>query len=158
MHDPRPIAPIEKFLLYSPLRKQWSRSDTSASSMNHFRRVRHSLRADTGMTAAIILCGAILVSAGWFGWACCARIVRVETSDTARLEIDSAPYPVQASTSGRLVSNYLNLGRRVQAGDVLFELDTRSEKLTLQEENVRLAALQPQLAALMQQMEEESQG
>jgi multidrug resistance efflux pump len=126
--------------------------------MNHFGRVSHSLRADTGMTAAIILCGAILLSAGWLGWACCARIVRVETSDTARLEIDSAPYPVQASTSGRLVSNYMNLGRRVQAGDVLFELDTRSEKLTLQEENVRLAALQPQLAAVMQQTEEESQG
>src|SRR5204862_3611609 len=102
--------------------------------MNHFQRVGHSLRADTGMAATVILCAAMLLSAAWLGWACYGKVTRLETSDTARLEVDSAPYPIQASASGRLVSNYMVLGKRVHAGDLLFELDTHSEKLTSGEE------------------------
>jgi membrane fusion protein (multidrug efflux system) len=65
---------------------------------------------------------------------------------------------VQANTSGRVVVNRLVLGREVQAGEVLIELDSRAERLNLEEERTRAAAFEPQIAALHSQMESENAG
>jgi membrane fusion protein (multidrug efflux system) len=94
----------------------------------------------------------------WIAWAFCARVTRYEVSDSARLEVSAAAYPVQASISGRLISSKLALGREVQAGEVLAQLDSRAEQLDLGEERTRAAAFAPQLAALRSQMEAEGAG
>src|SRR3954462_8330874 len=123
-----------------------------------FQRVSVSLRADRGVRSPVVLLVAVLLVAGWFGWAFLSRITRFEISDSARLEIDSAIYPVQANTAGELLSSRLALGRHVNAGDLLVELSTERERLALEEEKARLAALQPQLAALRAELESETEG
>jgi multidrug resistance efflux pump len=50
------------------------------------------------------------------------------------------------------------LGREVRAGDVLAEVESDNERLSLHEERTRLATLEPQLAALRSQMQTEDQG
>lgn len=125
---------------------------------NSFHRVSHSLRADSGIGSAAALVVALVLLACWLAWAFRARVTRYEISDSARLEVAAAAYPVQASVFGRLVSSQLFLGKQIQAGDVLAEVDSNSERLSLQEERTRLSALQPQLDALRAQMHSEDEG
>jgi membrane fusion protein (multidrug efflux system) len=125
---------------------------------NSFHRVSHSLRVDNGLRSSVALAIAIALAAGWTTWAFKAHVTRYETSETARLEVDAAAYPVQASVSGQLVASQLILGREVHAGDVLAEIESDTERLSLQEERTRLATLEPQLAALRSQMQTEDQG
>ena len=125
---------------------------------NSFHRVTQSLRRDSGSRSTAALLIAAILLTGWLAWAFKSRITRYEISDSARLEVDRAAYSVQASVSGRLAASSLVLGKEVQAGDVLAEMDSNSERLSLQEERTRLAALQPQLAALQSQLASEDQG
>src|SRR5579875_3495487 len=125
---------------------------------NSFHRVIQSLRRDNGTRSLAALLTALVRSAAWLAWAFRSRITRYEISDSARIEVDQAAYPLQASGSGRLASTTLVLGREVHSGDVLAELDSEPERLSLQEERTRLASLQPQLAALQSQMASEDQG
>ena len=85
-------------------------------------------------------------------------MTRYEVSDTARLEVNGAAYPIQANVSGRLVASQLVLGREVRAGDVLAELESNDERLSLQEERTRLASMGPELGALRSQMQSEQEG
>jgi membrane fusion protein (multidrug efflux system) len=96
--------------------------------------------------------------AAWIAWAFYARVARYEVSDTARLEVTTASYPVQSGVSGRLITNGLQLGKVVQAGETLVELDSRAEQLDLDEERTRAAAFEPQIRALEAQMETEKSG
>ncbi len=116
------------------------------------------LENDRGRISAVILAAGLILLGAWIAWAFRARITRYEVSDSARLEITAATYPVQANVSGRLVSNHLVLGRQVEAGEVLAELDSRAEQLSLEEERTRAATFEPQLAALRAQMQSESAG
>lgn len=125
---------------------------------NSFQQVNQSLRADRGLASTIGLFVAVILITAWIFWALTSRITRYEMSDSARLEVDAADYPVEASSSGRLIISYLTLGKEVHTGDVLAELDSTSERLNLQEERTRLAALGPQLAALQAQVQTENDG
>lgn len=134
---------------------QQSASEQLAMS---FHRVSQSLRADNGRTSIIGLFVAGLLAAGWLAWAFQSHVTRYEISDSARLEVDRAAYPIQASVSGRLAASDLVLGKEVHAGDVLAELDSNSERLNLQQERAHLAALQPELAAFQSQLASEDGG
>ncbi|MGA8028768.1 MAG: HlyD family efflux transporter periplasmic adaptor subunit, partial [Bryobacteraceae bacterium] len=125
---------------------------------NSFHRVSQSLRADNGITSISgLLIAGVLVGA-WLGWAFRARVTQYEVSDTARLEVNGAAYPIQANIAGRLIASQLVLGREVRAGDVLAELDSNDERLSLQEERTRLASMGPELEALRSQMRSEQAG
>ncbi len=125
---------------------------------NSFHRIHQSLRADSGIRSTTALVTGLLLLGTWIAWAFRAHITRYEISDSARLEVAAAAYPVQANVSGRLVSSQLIIGREVQAGDILAELDSNGERLSLQEERIRLASLQPQLEALKAQTHSEEEG
>lgn len=125
---------------------------------NSFYRVRQSLRADSGIRSGAGLLIALTLGAAWVVWAWQARITRYELSDSARLELDGAAYPVQANAAGELVGSSLVLGKEVQAGDVLAELDDNDQRLSLQQERTHLASLEPQLMALRAQMHSEGEG
>jgi multidrug resistance efflux pump len=125
---------------------------------NSFHRVSHSLRADNGIRSSVALAIAITLAAGWMFWAFTARVARYEISESARLEVDAAAYPVQASVAGRVVASQLVLGKEIQAGDVLVQIESDDERLSLQEERTRLSTLEPQLAALRSQMQSENEG
>ncbi len=125
---------------------------------NSFHRVSQSLRADSGVRSTTTLFIVICIIAAWVFWTFTARITRYETSESARIEVGAASYPVQANVSGRLVASNLALGREVRAGDVLAAIDSEDARLSLQEERTRLATLQPEIAALDAQMQSEDHG
>ncbi len=123
-----------------------------------FPSVHHRLRKDRGLTSTFALCAAILFLSAWLAWAFFARVTRYEVSDSARLEVDTAPYPVQANISGRLLRSNLVLGKQIEAGDVLAEIDTQTEELSLREEQTHLAELQPQMVALRAELNAQDEG
>lgn len=123
-----------------------------------FQRVSGALASDRGGVSNLALMIAAGLMAGWVAWAFESRVTRYEMSESARLEVDRAAYPIQTSSAGRLAVSKLVLGKDVQAGDVLAELDSTAEQLSLQQERARVAAFQPQLAALNAQMASEDQG
>ena len=84
-----------------------------------FPSVHHRLRNDRGLTSTFALAAGILLLSAWLAWAFLARVTRYEISDSARLEVDTAPYPIQAHISGRLLHSSLVLGKEITAGDVL---------------------------------------
>lgn len=123
-----------------------------------FHRVSHTLRRDSGFRSSTGLIIALVLISAWLLWAFRARVTRYEISDSARLEVDGAVYPLQANVAGRLSLSHLELGRVVQAGDILAEVDSRDEALNLEIERTRLASLGPQIAALKSQIDTESLG
>ena len=123
-----------------------------------FPRVHQALRADRALRSNLFLTLALILGAAWLAWAFGTHLTRYEVSDSARLEIDSAPFPIQAGASGKLAASYLTLGREVRAGDVLAELDSQAERLSLAGQRTKLAAITPQLAALRTQMNSQSAG
>ena len=123
-----------------------------------FNRVNQSLRLDKGLLSGLTLTLALALLSAWVVWAFRATIVRYEVSDSARLEVVGAPYFIQSDVTGRVRSSELVLGRKVQAGEILLDLESRDEQLNISLERVHRAALQPQLAALRAQMEQEGLG
>ncbi len=123
-----------------------------------FPSVHHRLRNDRGLTSTFALCVGIVFLFAWLAWAFLARVTRYEVSDAARLEVDTAACPVQANISGRLLRSNLILGKQIVAGDVLAEIDTQGEELSLREEQTRLGQLQPQIDALRAELEAQSEG
>lgn len=123
-----------------------------------FHRTSQSLRLDRGIGSITAFVVAIALTAAWLVWAFQAVVVRYEVSDSARLEVDAAAYPIEAPAAGRLTVSRLVLGKEVRAGDVLVELESRSEQLTLEQERVHRVSLTPQLAALRSEIESDEQG
>lgn len=91
---------------------------------------------------------ALILLGGWFLWAWRARISLYEVVNTARIEVEHAAYPIEAQVSGRVVKNYLVLGQRVTAGQLLVELDDSSEQLKLAEQQTQPLARESQVASL----------
>jgi multidrug resistance efflux pump len=91
-------------------------------------------------------------------WAFKAHLTRYELSDSASLEMDGAPYPVQASTAGKITFAHMTLGQQVESGEVLAEVDSEDQRLSLQQDYIKAAEIKPQLAALEAQMQSENDG
>lgn len=100
--------------------------------------------------AALLLAVALLV--GWTYWFFRARVAVTEVAEGARLEVDGAVHALQAPVAGRVARTNLALGRHVEAGEVLVELEMDAQQLQLQEERTRLEVLGPQLAALRREL------
>jgi membrane fusion protein (multidrug efflux system) len=92
-----------------------------------------------------------------FGWAFLARIQVYEVSQQARLEVEREAHPVAAPVEGRVVAAYLELGRAVQPGDVLLELDSEGQQLRLAEEQTQLTVLRRRVDALEQEVRAEEE-
>jgi membrane fusion protein (multidrug efflux system) len=89
-----------------------------------------------------------LLTCAWLVWFVFARV-----SAAARLEVDKAVFPVEAQVEGRVLSSRLDLGRHVEKGEVLLELDASGQRLKLQEEQARLETLLPQVDTLRSELE-----
>jgi membrane fusion protein (multidrug efflux system) len=81
-----------------------------------------------------------------------------EVTTLARLEVDRAVYPIAAPVAGQIVGTHLSLGHEVQAGEMLVELESNEQRLQLEEERVRLAALQAQRDVLAKELRAEEEG
>jgi membrane fusion protein (multidrug efflux system) len=117
-----------------------------------FIRTMGSLRADGfSRSVAGLLMAAVLLG-GWCAWLFLARVSRYETTDSARLEVDRATHLLQAPYVGRVVASRLTLGRNVEAGEILVELDANPERLQMQEERARRNAIGPRVESLRAQL------
>src|SRR4051812_48108250 len=85
----------------------------------------------------------------WTCWLMVGRVSVLETSTSARLEVEQVQ-AVVVTGGGRIVASHLALGRAVRAGDVLLEIDADRESFDTAEERTRLDALSQQLGALDQ--------
>jgi len=112
--------------------------------------------AHDGRTARWILGAAAgILFAAWAGWLTTSRVSVLAVSETARLEVDSAQHPVDASVGGSVVTTALDLGRYVQAGDTLVTLDVRAQDLGVSEERTRQSGLSAQLERLRSEIAEQ---
>src|SRR5437867_3916180 len=122
-----------------------------------FSRSVRSLEADGfrrsifGFLLVFVLLGA------WTAWFFFCRVARYEVTDQARLEVDTAAHPMQATVSGRVIASRLALGAEVHTGDILVELDSTPQRLELMELRARLAAIPPQIESLRDEVAAEQQ-
>ena len=89
-----------------------------------------------------------MVLALWCWWAASWEVTLHETSSSARVEVDSSSYALQASLPGRVIRNTLRVGAHVRRGDILVELDGTPQALELRELEVRIEGFAPELARL----------
>jgi membrane fusion protein (multidrug efflux system) len=113
--------------------------------VNAFPRTLRSIAAAEARPRRLVLVVALVGAAAWLAWFLAGQVTVVETSNAARLEVDSAPHPLDAPVSGLVVASHLELDREVKAGEILVELDTRLEQLRLEEEQARVTSLSAQL-------------
>src|SRR5947209_7490418 len=112
-----------------------------------FHRISRSLRRDRGIPSTFAAAVACLLSATWLIWSFRAHVTRYEVSQSARLEVSASDYPIQANAAGRLAKSNVSLGRNVQAGEVLAEIDSSIERSSLNEQRTALASLTPEISA-----------
>src|ERR1051326_542143 len=98
-----------------------------------FSRTLRTLEADRGRRPVAGLLTAVVLLGAWTAWSLAAHVTLYEITPTARLEVDRAIYPIQAPMAGRVTATELAVGRTVQAGDVLVELDSSAERLQVSE-------------------------
>lgn len=107
-----------------------------------------ALRADRSRAGWVAIATIVAFAGGWGAWMVCARVPVFQTSAHARLEVVPAPSQVGAPIDGRVASSCLQVGKRVEAGDVLIELDSAPQQLDLARARAQLASLDPQLQSL----------
>jgi membrane fusion protein (multidrug efflux system) len=85
----------------------------------------------------------------WFGW---AEIGVHAATPQARIEVDSSPHRVEAPHhSGLVTATHLDLGRQVQAGEVLLELEDDVQRGVLAAELSRERALKEEVETTRKQ-------
>ena len=123
--------------------------------MTAFKRTFARLLADQGWFTAWTLVMTIALLGAWLCWAAWARVSLYEVSSKARVELDSATYPIESPVLGRVVRTELRIDRNVRRGEVLVELDAMAEQLQLRQEQVRADGLEPQVLRLRSQIASE---
>jgi membrane fusion protein (multidrug efflux system) len=113
-----------------------------------FSRTIRSLNAERSRLSTAATLVSVVILGGWSLWFFAARVAIYETSEAARLEVDAEVHPIEAAVSGRVIRTSMAIGREVQAGEVLVEIESDAQRLQLIEEEAREAALSAQLAAL----------
>ena len=114
-----------------------------------------SLALDRFRPSMVALSFVAVILIPWLVWFGTARISVYEISTKARLEAIASVHPVTSSYDGRVILSTLVVGREVNIGDVLVEIESEGERLRLSEAKTRLAMLSPQRAALGEQLKSE---
>lgn len=89
----------------------------------------------------------LVLLAALLTWCLQARVTLYEVSRKTHVEVRGASVPIHSVVSGQLAAVEVTLGQSVQAGEVLFRLDSAVEEQGLRRVQARLAALEPQIAA-----------
>lgn len=118
-----------------------------------FSRSMRSLSASNFRGGIFAILAVAIVLGGWILWAVRARVSLYEVTDTARLEVEYAARPIETQVAGRVIKSYLVVGERVQAGQLLVELDADTERLQLAEEQTQPLALDSRVAALRSEVQ-----
>jgi membrane fusion protein (multidrug efflux system) len=123
--------------------------------IENFPRARRLLR-DPGLRRQGALLMALVVLLGtWSVWLVRGRISVYAVSEKSRLEVQANPIPVQPPVDGLVKWSDVSLGRRVELGESLIRLDTRSFELQRDVEASAALASSRVIDALNQQLEME---
>ncbi|MCG8403722.1 MAG: HlyD family secretion protein [Phycisphaerales bacterium] len=122
---------------------------------NTFSRTMRSLEADRTRGSIWPLLIVMVLLAGWGTWFLGAKIAVYEVSSSARLEVVRSVHTIQTPIAGRVAAHDLKLGRRVNAGDPLLEIDAATQRLNLQEEQSRRDAYAAQLVRVDEEIARE---
>jgi membrane fusion protein (multidrug efflux system) len=97
--------------------------------------------------------GVLLVLAGLSAWGVLARVPVYAVAAHTPLALDPALQVVTAPVAGQVRVTHLQVGREVQAGEVLVELESTTQRLQLEEARQRLLALEAHRTARRQEGE-----
>ena len=117
-----------------------------------FARTYSRLLADRGRHQIWVLASAVLMMSAWCWWASWAQITLYEVSQKARVELDSATYPVESPLLGRVVQTSLRVGRVVHRGEVLVQIDPVPDQLQLRQQQVAAGGLGAEVERLRAQI------
>lgn len=117
-----------------------------------FSKTTQSLALDSSRIVLISLALAGLSLIAWLLWFGFGNVTVYEVSRQARLEVGSAPREVSSLLAGRLTRTQIVIGQKVQAGDVLIELDSTRQQLRLAEAQARLPLYPAKLASLRKEI------
>lgn len=120
-----------------------------------FARTYSRLIADRSHHQIWALTCAFLMMSAWSWWASRAQITLYEVSPKARVELDSATYPVESPLLGRVVQTSLRVGQVVRRGDVLVEIDPVPDQLQLRQQHAAAGGLEAELVRLRTQIADE---
>src|SRR4051794_29521235 len=113
-----------------------------------FSQTLRALAAERQRRPIVAIAISLALLAGWAAWFFGTKVLVVETSEAARLEVFLAAHSIDAPVAGRIASSRLAIGLEVALGDVLVELESEPEKRRLREETTRLTTIAPQIEAL----------
>ncbi len=123
-----------------------------------FSRTLRSLRSEQSAGWLVGLAALAFLFAGWLAWFTAARLPIYALSDDARLEVEQDVHPVSALAGGRIVEARAEVGKEVEVGEVLFELDSELERRRLDEEKARYQSLLKEIESLRVALTTERQG
>jgi multidrug resistance efflux pump len=98
-----------------------------------------------------VLTGLLLVLAGLSAWGVLARVPVYVVALHTPLALDPALQVVMTPVAGQVRVTHLQVGREVEAGDVLVELDSTVQRLQLEEAQQHLVALEAHRTARLQE-------
>jgi multidrug resistance efflux pump len=110
-----------------------------------FRRTAAALGGESPRLRWSVFAIAVALAGAWAVWFVTARVTIYATSEDARLEIDRAPHPVEATVGGRVIEAAIRVGQQVKRGDTLIALDPQAQSLQVGEARTRVSGLRPQL-------------
>ncbi len=113
-----------------------------------FVRSTRFLRTDRAAHGPLLRVGVPVLAAAWVAWLAFGGVTLRAVSSQARLEIDRESHPVDAPVSGMVVATALQLDRAVREGEVLVELESVAERLSLESERAARDGLERRLQAL----------
>lgn len=117
-----------------------------------FNRTFRSLDADGHAWTVFGILAAAALAGGCAWWCTRTKVTLYAVTASARIEVDSAVYPVASPLAGRVTSAHLAIGREVKEGEVLVELDSAAEQLQIREEVARSAGIRSNIASLRAQV------
>src|SRR5262249_51824781 len=94
----------------------------------YFSRSLRTIEADTTRRSVIVFAMVLFFLALWGCWFALGHVGIYAASSSARLEVDREHHPVETVVGGRIVAVHVAAGQAVKAGDVLLELDAKSER------------------------------
>jgi membrane fusion protein (multidrug efflux system) len=120
--------------------------------MADFVRSNDFLRRDGLRWPALKLVVCFCLFALWGYWFCFATVGVYEISESSEIQVSQEIHPVEVEVGGRILNSSLALGKKVQAGDLLLDVDDSEPRLELNEIQARLSGLAPQLGHLYQEI------
>ena len=112
-----------------------------------------ALRVDSPRSAHVAWGTAGLFLLGWTAWFAFSSIDILEVSQRARIEVRRAPHQLDALAAGQIARSELLIGKHVNAGDVLIELDSTRDRHRLAEEQARLVGMDARMESLLREID-----